>query len=366
MPFSFLNKFTRKFSGGRSYLGVDIGTTSIKIVETRNGKDKPKLVNYALFELRGHLERVNAALQTSALKLYDREVADYLKLIIRKAGFTSKQVVASVPAFSAFTTLINVPILSEEETTRTLQFRAKQYIPLPSDSITIDWVKVGEKTDKSGHRVQQIFLVAVPKSSVNQYQGIFRLAGLDLLALEVDGFSLARILTADKTKPILIIDIGSRSTSFLIAAGGLLKAISQSDFAGNSLTRRISSGLGINVRRAEDLKRQKGLVGFGHGPEQELSTLLMPLLDVIINEAKRAKSGYESGHGQEMSEVVLAGGGANLPGIGKYFKREMNLPVSKARPFAGVAYPAILEPLTGSLGPSLAAAIGLACKYQKK
>ena len=347
MPFGFWRK--------QSYLGIDIGTTSIKIVEMKSGGKKPELINYSIFEVSGHLERRNAALQTSSLKLYDREIADYLKLIIKKTGFVSKQVVASVPAFSAFTTLIDIPLLSEKETSQTLQYRAKQYIPLPSDSITIDWVKVGERTDESGNRVQQIFLVAVPKTNVSQFQSIFRLAGLELLALEVDGFSLARVLSAGETKPILIIDIGSRSTSFLTAANGFLKSISQSDFAGSSLTQSISSGLGINMRRAEDLKRQKGLLDFGHGPDQELSTLLMPLLDVIINEARRVKG--------DVTEIVLAGGGANLPGIEKYFKREMNLSVSKARPFDKVVYPTSLEPLVESLGPALAASVGLAMKY---
>lgn len=353
---SSLKKFGKEIlSGPRSYLGVDIGTTSIKAVEMKSGKQRPKLINYALFEISGHLQRINAALQTSSLKLYDREVADYLKLVVKKADFESRQAVASVPAFSAFTTLIDIPMLSEEETGQTLQFRAKQYIPLPADSITIDWVKVGERTNESGNKVQQIFLAAIPNNNVKQYQNIFRMAGLELAALEVDGFSLARALSVSESKAVLIVDIGSRSTSFLLANNGLLKSISQSDFAGNSLTQSIARGLGISVRRAEDLKRLKGLSDMSSGPDRELSTLLLPSLDVIINTAKRAKG--------DATSVVLTGGGACMPGVEDYFKREMNLPVHKAKPFVGIDYPSELELLTDKLGPLLATAIGLGGKY---
>ena len=356
-----LNPFSG-FLKKESYLGIDIGTTSIKAVELKKGKTKPELVNYAFLETFGYLERFNTALQTSTLKLYDNEVAEYIKLIIRKSNFQSKQVMASLPAFAAFTTLVDMPLLSEKEIDQTLRFKAKQYIPLPAASVSIDWIKVREKNDERGNRVQQVFLVAIPNDYIKQYQNIFRLAGLDLLALEVDGFSLARILTAGQVKPVMIIDIGSRSSVFLVAQNGRLQFISQSDFAGSSLTQSVASGLGINMRRAEELKKQRGLSGLGYGPEQELSTLLLPLLDVIINEAKRAKANYESSYQQEITGVVLSGGGASLSGIESYFKRELGLPISKSQPFSAVEYSPKVEPLADSIGPSFAVALGLAVK----
>lgn len=356
-----INLFSR-FAKKESYLGIDIGTTSIKAVELKRGGRGPELVNYAFLETYGYLERSNTALQTSALKLYDKEAAEYLRLILKKARFQSRRAMASLPAFSAFTTLVDMPLLSEREIGQTLRFKAKQYIPLPAESVSIDWIKVREKDDERGNRVQQVFLVAVPNDYIRQYQNIFRLAGLDLMALEIDGFSLARILTADQSKPTLIIDIGSRSSVFLVAQSGRLQFISQSDFAGSSLTQSLASGLGINTRRAEELKKQKGLSGLGYGPEQELSTLLLPLLDVIISEAKRARASYESSYQQEVTSVVLAGGGANLPGMESYFKRELNIPVGKAQPFSAVSYSPKLEPLVSNMGSSFAVALGLAVK----
>lgn len=350
------------FAKNKSVLGVDIGTTSIKAVEIKKGVNKPKLDNYAYLEINSYLERENSALQTSSLQLYDKEVAEYLKLVIKKAGFKSRKAIGSIPTFSAFTTLIDVPQMSPEETKQTLPFKARQYIPLPADSVAIDWIKVGEKKDQEGNKVQQIFLVAVPNDKVRQYQNIFHLAGLELVSLEVDGFSLARILTKHHSHPQLIIDIGSRSTTFLIAQKGNLQFISQSDFAGSSLTQSIASGLGISKYRAEDLKKQKGLSELEYGPDYELSTLMLPVLDVIISEAKRANKNYKDKYGREAARVILAGGGANLAGIERYFEKELSLPVVKADPLSEVEYLPQLEPIAGILGPSLAVALGLGIK----
>ena len=358
MPFDLFKRVTRP----SSFLGVDIGTTSIKVAEIKQGKDQPELVNYSLFETYDHLERTNTALQTSTLKLFENEIAEYLKIIIQKGGFKSREVTASLPSFSAFTTIIEIPKMPEAEIAKTLGFKARQYIPLPLTSVTLDWVKVGERTDEKGNKSQQIFLISVPNEQIERYKKIFDQAGLNLLTLEVEGFSLARILTATIDKPTLIIDVGSRSTTFLVAQNGLLKYVSQSDFAGSSLTQSIASGLGINIRRAEDLKRQKGLVGLGHGPDKELSTLLVPLLDVIINEAKRVKDNYQHSYQQKIASVILSGGGANLLSAEKYFKDKLELPVSKADPFAHMDYPPKLAPLTNNLGPSLSVALGLGIK----
>ena len=359
MPFDLFKRVTRP----SSFLGVDIGTTSIKVAEVKQGKDQPELINYSLFETYDHLERTNTALQTSTLKLFEDEIAEYLKVIIRKGGFKSREVTASLPSFSAFTTIIDIPSnIPESDIAKTLGFKARQHIPLPLTSVTLDWVKVGERIDDKGNKIQQIFLISVPNEQIKKYKTIFSKADLNLLTLEVEGFSLSRILTTNIDKPTLIIDVGARSTTFLVAQNGVLKYVSQSDFAGSSLTQSIASGLGINIRRAEDLKRQKGLIGLGHGPDKELSTLLVPLLDVIINEAKRVKDNYQHSYQQKIASIILSGGGANLLNAEQYFKEKLELPVSKSDPFSNIDYPPKLAPLTDSLGPSLSVALGLGIK----
>jgi type IV pilus assembly protein PilM len=356
MAFGFL----RNFFPSRSFVGVDIGTTSIKLIELEKSKGLPELINYAFLESYGHLERLNDAIQTSTLKMLDKQTIELLKILLRASGVRSKNAVASIPAFSSFTSLIELPVMSDEETVKAMRFQAKQYIPLPVSAVTLDWLRVGERKDEKGNVSQQVLLVAVPNEQIEKYKNIFKGAGLDLIALEVEGLSTARSLTGGNDQATLIVDIGSRSSTISIAKNGLMKFSGQTDFAGSSLTQTIASGLNIKMRKAEDLKKQRGLKGTGG--EYELSTLMLPILDVIISEAKRIKENYEKGYGEKIERVVLSGGGSNLLGAVTYFQEQFGLPTSKANPFSRLKYDSEIESLTSELGPGFSVAIGLAIR----
>lgn len=356
---SWFNPVHYKWFGKESYLSVDIGTTSIKIVEMSD----QKLENYGILQTYGYLNRFNDALQTSSLKLLETETAKYLKELINRAKIKSNRVIASLPAFSGFTTLIELPMISEDETAKVIGFQARQYIPMSLSVVTLDWMKVGERVDENGVRKQQIFLIAMLNEQIEKYKKIFKLAGLKLEVLELEGISLARSLTRGIKEPSLIIDIGARSSSFSIAQNGFLKFVGQSDFAGGSLTQALSSGLGISVRRAEELKQKRGLTGIG--AEQELSTLMNPLLDVIINEGERIKNNYENSYKETVRRIILTGGGARLAGVKDYIGSQFNLPAEIGNSLAKIEYPLALRPRLGDLNISLAIAIGLGIKYAK-
>jgi len=216
---------------------------------------------------------------------------------------------------------------------------------------------MGEYEDEKGNKKQSGFLVSVPNEQIRKYQRIFKAAGLNLVALEVEGLSLARILTAGDPTLTIIADIGARSTAILVAQNGILKYSAQTDFAGGSLTQSIAGGLSINVRRAEELKKQRGLLG--SGGEYELSTLMMPFLDVILSEVKRVRDNYEKTYREKVERIILSGGGANLLGIEKYTSDTFSLPTVKADPFTKIIYPPEAAPLVKELGPPFAVALGL-------
>lgn len=356
-PFDFL-----KQSVFPAYLGVDIGTTSIKVVEVKPGKQLPQVVNYAFLEAGDYLGRSNSALQTSSLKLFDQEVADLLKVVMRQMKPRATEVFASLPIFSAFLTVLNVPEMNPAEVAQTITFQAKQYIPLPLSEVALEWVKVGEFEDERGYKQQQVLLISVPQEQIQKYQRVFRLAGLHLRVLEIESLSIARALVGSDPTSTLIVDIGSRSTNISFVEKGQLRFNSQSDFAGASLTQALVSSLNINPRRAEELKRERGILA--SGAEYELSTIMLPFLDVIINEVKKAQYNYANqfpGAGK-IERVILAGGGANLKGIDKYFKRELDMPVVRATSFARFEYPSVIEPVVGELNPIFSVALGLALR----
>lgn len=350
--------FFSSILGTGSSLGVDIGTTNMKVVHLARAKEGIRMENYGIMETLGYLERVNSALQTSTLKLSEAEVGEYLSLLLSKTGIREKSAVMSVPSFNAFTTLIEIPAASEREIGNIMQFQAKQYVPLPISEVTLDWQKVGERTDEGGVKMQ-VLLVAIVNEQIARYKNVCKRAGLTLRGVEVEGMSLARSLRPMTDAATLVIDIGSRSTGLYVIEKGLLKYAGQTDFSGGSLTQSLATGLNISMLRAEQIKKQRGLTG--SGGERELSTLMEVMLDVILREATRVKEQYQTTYREEVKNTVLAGGGANLLGIDEYFAARMGTAL-RANPFTAVKYPPEAEALVGGLGTYLGVAIGLGLK----
>ncbi len=351
---TFLN---RLFMSQRR-LGVDIGTASIKIVEViQFGNAKPALQNYGYLESAEYLERSNAAFHASTLQLDEVTMAEYLRALMKQAKIVDAPVVASIPAFHAFTTLIETPPLSDKELAQSIKLQAKQYIPVPMFESVLDWMKVGERIDDDGLKKLRLLLVAIPKDVIARYQAIFRRAALDLVALELESISVARATTIEEKGLQLIIDIGSRSTSIAVAQAGLTQFAAQTDFAGASLTQTIATGLKLSMQRAEDMKRSRGLAS--EGGEYELFTLLQPMVDVIINEGKRVKFNYETANKTKIGRVILSGGGANLKGLERYAEQELGIPVARANPFANVTLPQGMDAIRNELNPLFSVAVGL-------
>ncbi len=349
----------KSYFGMGSVLGVDIGTAAIKIVEIKKTSTLPKLINYGILRSNTHLDRPNSAIQSSALKIVEKETAELLKILIKESGFQAKEAIASIPVFSAFITLLEMPQMPEADVAKAMAFQIKQHIPLPISEVVIDWLKVGDKETEGGVK-QLILLISIPKEIIKRYQNIFKLAGLKLKALEIESLSLARALVGNDPAPVLLVDIGACSTNIAVIDQGFLKLNVFTDIAGSSFTNAIANGLGINVKRAENLKKQKGLKA--GAAEYELSTLPLPYLDAIIGEGLRAKNKFEREQEKKIEKIILAGGGANLLGIEEYFAKQTNALVLIGNSLSALSYSPEIGILEKQLSAELAIAVGLAIK----
>jgi len=355
MDFSFLSNF---FTGGE-VIGVDVGTASIKMVEVSGSEGKMEVKNYGILENYGHFDRLNDVIQTSTMKIFEKDAAELVKLLYKEMKTKIRNVAVSLPVFSSFTALIEMPDISDKEVAKTISFKAKQYIPLPIEEVTLDWLPVGFRNDRE-RRLKQILIVSVPTEQIRKFKEIFKEAGLNLVALEVESLSNVRSLIGSDPTPTVIADIGSHSTGIIIAQDGFLKSSAQIDYAGSHLTHALSKGLNINLRRAEELKKQRGLLGTGG--EFELSTIMFPFVDVIINEVVRVKEVYEKNYGVKVERMILTGGGANLLGLTQYAEKQTKMTVFKGDPFLNFSYNSALQPAVQSLGCSLSVALGLAMR----
>ncbi|HVM76732.1 MAG TPA: type IV pilus assembly protein PilM [Candidatus Paceibacterota bacterium] len=357
------NLFSSIFKKGlsSSRLAVDIGTTSIKMVEMGKGEKGPEVTNYGILESSGYLARANQALQTSNLKIFESDMVQLLKTLVNEMQPGTTQASASLPLFSVFTTIIDFPRMDEKEIQKALVYQARQYVPLPIEQVALDWLMLKQYQDDKGFDHQKILLISVPREQITRYQRMFSAAGLNLGTLEIETLSLSRLLAGDPT-PTLMLDIGSRSSNIIFLEGGSLQWNVQTDFASFSLTQALASSLQINPMRAEELKKEKGITGTG--PNYELSTIMLPFLDAIMNEVKKAQFLYHEQLplARPAERMVLSGGGANLLGIEKYLEREFGIPVVKSDAFSKLIYPETIAPFVPELGATMGVAIGLGLK----
>jgi type IV pilus assembly protein PilM len=355
------NPFNLFLTRGQSCLAIDIGTTSIKAIEIAKGDKRPRIVNYGILESSGYLARANQALQTSGLKIFEADIVEFLKTLTKEMRTSSTRAVASLPPFSVFTAVLDFPQMDKSDIDKAMVYQARQYVPLPLSEVALDWFQIGTYQDEKGFTHQKVMLVSVPNEQVQKYQRIFKAAGLQLAALEIESLSLARVFANDPT-PTLVIDIGSRSTNIVFLEDGHLMFSGQSDFGGASLTQALAASLGVNPLRAEELKKERGIMNTG--PTYELSTIMLPFLDAIIEEVKKIEFTYQQQlpMARKPERIVLAGGGANLLGIEKYFEREFGAPVVKSAPFTKFEYPADIEPFISELNPIMTVALGLGVK----
>lgn len=363
MNFNFVKDFftdIRNFFSFGRVLGIDIGTVGIKMVELTREGDVIALENYGMLATKEYLKRPNAVIQSSSLKLSGRDTASLLKTLVDEVRPKAKRVIASVPAFASFAVPIEMPLMTREETEKSIGFQAQRFIPMPVAEVTFEWEKVGEYESPGGRKFQRVLLVAVPNEIVKTYRELFHSVGLTLSALEVEHAALARGVASLASGHALLVDMGAESTSLVAVEGTTVRAVGTADYGAVTLTQALARNLGVSAIRAEELKKRRGLI-VAEG-EYELSTSLLPFLDVIIRECERVRENYKRTFGHTIERFTLVGGGANLLGVERYFAEALGIPHAPARPFVKVRYDRGLEPAMRTLNHDLALATGLALK----
>lgn len=345
----------------KGFLGIDIGTSAIKVVEMSRAGKRKKLDNYGEMKAEALYEKPFRTFEKSTLSFSNRDVVRALSAVLKEAGFKSNKAFFSIPDFSTFFTTISLPDMTDEEIPQAVNYEAPQHIPLPLQSVTLDWQIIEREPGVAASQgIIKILLVAVPKDVIQQYQQIAEATGLELLSMEAEVFSLARALIgeAEKTQTISLVDIGARSTTINIIDNGILRVSHSFDTSGNDFTTVIAKGLNTDYAEAELLKKKQGLIFESNGPKE----MMLPLIDLIMDEVKKIFASFFQAEGKEVKKVILAGGSALMPGIVDYFIKNLSKPTEIAKPFTNIYYPPILEDVLKEMGPRYAIAIGAALR----
>jgi len=362
--------------GAKSCLGIDIGTSGVRVIQISLKKERVILEKYGQASAKIFYEQPFRTFEKSTLLLSNKDIAKAIIAICKEAGIKEKKAVFSIPDFASFFTNIDLPPMTKEEISQAVKFEARHHIPLPLAEVTFDWSIIeGELNDKKKTPLK-ILLVAVPNEVINQYQQIVMMSGLELAGLEVEVFGLVRSLIREDKRAIILLDIGAQSTTVNIIDEGILKFSHSFDVAGNELTQVLAKALNIDYGEANKLKETYGLSALiteGTQKEEEpplisrkAGDILRPLIDLIITETQRTIRNFHQTKGKKIQKVVIAGGTALLPGLKEYLSQSFKVEVEIGNPFAGMVYPPILEEVLKQMGPSYAIAVGMALKGLEK
>ncbi len=336
---SFLSKIF-KSGFGEVGVGIDFGTTSVKVVEIKQDLSGVlRLANYGALENYGSLERINDAIQTSSMRIMEREASNLLKMLLEKMRLSTKKVVMTLPAFSAFITSMEFPKMSDEDLVRAIPFQAKSFIPIPLNETIFEWVAIRPSAEEITFRnldKTQVLLLAISKDVVERYKRIAQMAKLELLSLELELLSCLRSI-ALPADAVLILDIGACNTTIAVVDNLCLRQIKVFELAGNDLTLAIAKGLGIDPLRAESLKKIKGLL-VSPG-EEEYAGLMYPIIDNILEESRKIMDSYGNLTSRHFKKLFLGGGAVRLIGLKDYTASQFpSLDVQVIDSFAKIAY----------------------------
>jgi type IV pilus assembly protein PilM len=358
-----LENFRNVFNfGTKKFLGIDIGTSSIRIIELAKKRNIISLNNYAEVKSSSFVKKPFRVFTKNSVSLSNIELGEAIKTIMSEAGIETKQANLGIPDFSSFFTSFQIPVMSREEIPQAIQYEVRPYIPLPLLEVTLDWIIMEGEPSKTPLK---ILVVAIPNDVVMQYKEIAKIAGLELKSLESEVFALARAAArslrngTDDKKVFGLIDIGARSTTCSIIEKGILKYSYTFGIGGNELTEVVAKSFNIDYNEGEEMKIKTGLLTNGD-MKRDVRKVLSPMVDSILEEIKEVFRNYYREEGKEVEKVILAGGMAKMVGLKEYFAESLKKEVVIVNPFLNINYPLMLKNTLGEIGPLYTIAVGLA------
>jgi len=319
---------------GGPVLGIDLGSSSIKIVELTKEDERISLTNYAIAQTKEE-----AVFNIGELK--DEEIASILVDLINRAKIFSRRASISLSVEKTFSTVITLPAMPEKELGAAVPYEAQKYVPLPLDEVVLDWniISVGNSkapeiaakgaTDSvspaggvngsSGEGIStiQVLLLAVPKEIINRLTKIAALAKLELMALEQEAFSLTRALIGNDKSAYVVVDLGRRSTDLIVADQGFIK--------------------------------------MSHNLDSVSKEIILMELDRIVNL-------FQMRYNKKVGQCLLAGGRANEKELLEFLSTKLKVPVKVGDPFARVGHDQKTNDFLKELGPQFSVAVGLAMR----
>jgi type IV pilus assembly protein PilM len=290
------------------FIGIDIGTSSIKVVVSTESK---------ILKIGAIPNKFGKML--SVMSNTERvQLTDDLKKIFLDLGMKEPSVVASLPESLTFSKLMKFPRMSMPELATAIKWDLDQSVPFPPNEIESSW-SVVDKNSFIPEDMVGAFVVAVPSKISELYVQLFELLGKEPLRLENESVPFTRAYTPllNDSVPSFLIDIGASGTKIVLANKQMIFNSYFYSVGGSAMTKLIAESFGLTADQAEQYKRTYGMVE--NQLDGKIFRVLKPLVDNLINEVRKMAISYKTDYGEaQLNKIILSGGGCYLMGLIPY------------------------------------------------
>jgi len=339
------------FSKTTDYFGIDIGATSVRLVQLKKHGTKPVLVAYGSTALPANLIASDAADAVDKL-------AQTIKTLVKDAGITTKSVVAALPASKVFASVITTPKVSAAELGQAVKYQVDQYIPMPIDQVRLDWTVLGPGKNENE---QLVLLIAAPNTTTEKYLNIFEKAGLELVALEVDVTALSRAVLTPDAGQVVMLDVGSLASTVSIVVNGAPHLIHSVPVGAAAFVQALGQGLKIDANEAMAMVQKFGMNK--NAMDGKVLKHLKPVADSILDEIKKSTAFYANENSDaRLEKLVFTGGAAGMPELPLYVANSLKMPVELGNAWLNVSYPSDMQSDLAAVNRDYAVAVGCAAR----
>ncbi|HIC22882.1 MAG TPA: type IV pilus assembly protein PilM [Planctomycetes bacterium] len=296
------------FSRQKSLVGLDIGSSEVKVVELTETADGLELTGFGW-------GRIPAP----------EETLDTVKAVLRESGIRSRKVVTAVSGRSVVVRYIILPQLGDDELPETLRLEADKYIPFDRDEVCIDGQRLVDPCEETSDSSEmRSLLVAVKKDLLHDHIDQVQDLGLVPVAVDVDSFALGNsfelrngigVRSEDPDKAVALVDVGASKTNIHILRGNVSSFSREIYLGGSDLTEAISRREHLDEAEAEELKCEP------LGNEEMVATAVQPVLDEIAGEIQLSFDYFENQFDHRVEEIFISGGASRTIGLQETFER---------------------------------------------
>ncbi|HEX9983436.1 MAG TPA: type IV pilus assembly protein PilM [Thermoanaerobaculia bacterium] len=345
------------FSKSKNVVGLDIGSSAIKLVELKEKKGGL----YQLVKLGA--ERLSPEAIVDGSIMDSSLVVETIQKLNSEQNVKNSNFATSLSGHSVIIKKITLPAMSPEELAESIQWEAEQYIPFDINDVNLDYVPL--TAPGTGDNID-VILVAVKKEKINDYTSVISQTGKLAVLVDVDAFALQNAYEinydVEDDKVLALVNVGASVTNVNVLSGGTSLFWRDITFGGNQYTDAIQRELSLSFEQAEELKRGRQVADYSI---QQVIPILNSVSEDFAGELRKTLDFFTATSGAErVDEIVLAGGGSGVLNLDSTLRDKFGIPVTIMDPFRKITVDESQfnpEELA-EIAPSMAIAVGLAMR----